>query len=388
MHIILDARAARPELTGIGRATLGLIRGLRAADHDHLITLLCDPACRPALDELRVDHDGRFRLAVVPVGPFSFARQLTLAWRIRPLRADLWHAPYYVRPLLGVPPAVVTAYDLIRPGEGPPGPRRRVAAAPALKWSIKMRLSLTLAAHVITPSQATKEDIRKSLGIPARRLSVVALAADEHFRPPPARLVEDVRRRYGLGNRYVVYLGTNKPHKNIDSLVAAWGELAREGVTGSGDGAAALVIAGREDPKCPSSRRRYAGLAPGLRLRFLRDVPDADLPALLGGALCFVSPSLKEGFNLTPLEAMACGAPVLAADRPSTLEVVGDAALLVEPDATALASGLGRLLADDGLRRELSRRGRARAAEFSWRRTAEETIRVYERVAGVRGAAR
>lgn len=389
MHIILDARAARPELTGIGRATLGLLKGLRAAEHDHLFTVLCDLGCRASIEESRVGDDRRFRLADVPADPFSFARQMSLARRFRrPPRADVWHAPFYVRPLLGIAPAVVTAYDLIRPGEGLGASPGRPPTTRVLKWAIKMRLSLRLAAHVITPSAATKEDLRKSLRIPAGRMSVVPLAADERFRPPPASQVEAARRRYDLGDRYVVYLGNNKPHKNLDSLVAAWGDLVRAGVAGSGGGAAALVIAGREDPQCPSPHRRYESLAARLRLRFLGDVPDADLPAVLGGALCLVSPSLKEGFNLTPLEAMACGTPVVASGLASTREVVGDAAVVVEPSATSIADGLARLLADGGLRRDLSRRGLARAAQFSWRRTAEETLRVYERVAGVQGAER
>jgi glycosyltransferase involved in cell wall biosynthesis len=339
MRVIFDARAIGPELPGIGRATVGLLRGLTEASHDHRITVLHQPRHHALLPDL----DERFELLPVDVEPYGFLAQRRVP---RPAH-DLWHAPYFVRPLVGVRRAVVTTYDLIPPFHGS-----------RWKWALKTRLSFRLAKRIVAISEATKEALVAQLGIARSRIDVAPLAADERFTP--------VRRLEGLPERYVLYVGTNKPHKNVDALVRAWRRLAPVDTT--------LVIAGREDPRFPSPHERYADVA-----RCLGDVAEEELPALLSGALCFVFPSLHEGFGLPPLEAMACGTPVLASNRTSIPEVVGDAGLLVEPDEEALADGLRRLLADDTLRDELRRRGLARAARFTWKRTAERTLEAWER---------
>ncbi|HYC89652.1 MAG TPA: glycosyltransferase family 1 protein [Thermoanaerobaculia bacterium] len=335
MRVIFDARAIGPELPGIGRATLGLLRGLTEAGHEHRITVLHQPRHRALLPAL----DDRFELLPVDVAPYGF-----LAQRRVPRPAyDVWHAPYFVRPL--VRRAVVTAYDLIPPERA------------RWKWALKTRASFRLASRIVAISEATREALVARLGIARSRIDVAPLAVDERFHPDAAPPRE----------RYVLYVGTNKPHKNVDALVRAWRRVAPRDT--------ALVLAGREDPRFPSPRERYTDVA-----RCLGDVDDDALPALLGGALFFVFPSLHEGFGLPPLEAMACGTPVLASNRTSIPEVVGEAGLLVEPSEEGLAAGLRRLLDDDALRGELRRRGLARAAQFTWRRTAERTLAAWERV--------
>jgi alpha-1,3-rhamnosyl/mannosyltransferase len=337
MHVIVDARVIAPELPGIGRATRGLLHGLTQAAHDHRITVLYLPRHRELLAELAMD--ARFELHAVDVEPFSFLAQRRVP---RFADADLWHAPYFVRPLR-VGRAVITAYDLIPP------------VSSNWKWALKTRLSFRRASRIIAISAATRGALVSRLGIAASRIDVVPLAADERFRPM------DVAR-----GRYVLCVGTNKPHKNVDALVRAWRRLAPKDVE--------LVIAGGEDSRFPSARQRYGDVA-----RCLGDVPDDELPALVAGALCFVFPSLHEGFGLPPLEAMACGTPVVASNRTSIPEVVGEAGVLVEPDEIGIAEGLRRVLEDEALREELSRRGLARAAQFAWKRTAELTLASWER---------
>jgi alpha-1,3-rhamnosyl/mannosyltransferase len=241
-----------------------------------------------------------------------------------------------------------------------------------------MQLSLQSAKQIITSSEATRRALKAAYQLAENKIRVIPLAADDLFRPPSAEQIARVRRHYALPERYLLYLGSNKPHKNLLGLLDAWASVLATGLI---EESMCLVLAGRESPRFASTRNRVRALGIESRVRFLPDLPDEELPSLLGGAECFVFPSLQEGFGLPPLEAMACGTPVIVANRSSLPEVVGDAGLLVEPDPAGLADGIRRLLADGVLRRELRERGIRRAGEFSWRRTAAETLRVYQQAA-------
>jgi glycosyltransferase involved in cell wall biosynthesis len=201
---------------------------------------------------------------------------------------------------------------------------------------------------------------------------VVHEAAAPHFAPPPTAEIARIRARYGLDGRYVLFVGLLEPKKNLAGLVEAVARCR----AGGGWGAAHLAVAGDsgwgDDLAAAVSR---LGLAE--TVRFLGAVADGDLPALYAGADVFVFPSLWEGFGLPVLEAMAAGAPVVASRRGALPEVAGDAALLVEPEAAALADALGRVLGDARLRERLREAGLARARGFSWERAAAETLAVY-----------
>lgn len=225
-----------------------------------------------------------------------------------------------------------------------------------------MRLSLSLAAHVVTCSAATRNAIG-AFWLPRRpAISLVGLGHEPTFHPAGHAVAEPP---------YLLYVGTNKPHKNVETLVRAWSELEeKHGAT--------LVLAGREDPSCPSPAVRF-GYVPGVHC--LGPVADSELPALIARAQGFVFPSLAEGFGLPVLEAMACGTPVLSSNRCSLPEVVGDAGLLVDPDVEGLRHGLARLLSDAALRAELRDRGLRRAATMTWTNSAQALLGVYERCA-------
>jgi glycosyltransferase involved in cell wall biosynthesis len=237
------------------------------------------------------------------------------------------------------------------------------------------------AAAIIVPSECTRRDLADLYGVDPGRVRVIPEAADPELRPVdgPAE-VEAVLRRHGLagGAPYLFYLGGIDQRKDWRTLLAA---LA--GLKGRRPGFC-LALAGRieGDRQYPRLQAEIARLGLEEEVRLLGFVPDADLPALFGGAAAFVFPSLYEGFGLPPLEAMACGAPVVAARAAAVPEVVGEAGLLVEPGRPReLAEALEALLSRPELARRLSHEGRKRSTRFSWERTAEQTLEVYREVA-------
>lgn len=371
MRIGFDGRYSTNHFPGIGRYSEGLARALAGLDHGHTLLLILDPRTAPGRYDLAaVAHLSGVEVVHLRAEPFSALQHAALPALARALRLDVLHSPYFVKPYLGLPcPSVVTIYDLIgRRFPATLSPRGR------LIYRAAMALATRSAAAIVTISESARADLARFYPGSAGKLAVTPLAADEAFRPQPDEVVAAARVRYGLPQPYALYVGSSKPHKNLERLVRAWAAL---GDTGE----AQLVIAGHDDGRHRELRRLVAALGLDKGVRLVPNVADADLPALYSGAELFAFPSLYEGFGLPPLEAMACGVPVLCAHASSLPEVVGDAALLADPySVEELAGGLARLLADPALRRELRERGLQRAAEFSWRRTAEETLRVYEAI--------
>ncbi len=284
--------------------------------------------------------------------------------------AELFHATeHLLLPLRGVP-TVLTVHDLIF--------RRYPAHHKRLnRWYLNttMPLFCRRADHIIAVSEQSKRDVIEAYGIPAEKITVIYEAADPRFRPQPPEDVAAARARYGLPERYVLFVSTIEPRKNLSRLLAAFERVHAAGL------ADALVIVGKRGwlfdaffADLARSPAKDAVIFPGF-------VPDADLPAVYAGAQAMAFPSEFEGFGLPVLEAMACGAPVVCSDTSSLPEVAGDAALLVDPlNVDALAAALARVLQDEPLREQMRARGLAQAARFSWARAAEETLAVYRQV--------
>jgi glycosyltransferase involved in cell wall biosynthesis len=229
---------------------------------------------------------------------------------------------------------------------------------------------------VIAVSETTRAELLARYRLPPARVAVVPEAAASHFAPPAAAVLGAVRERYGLTHPYVLFVGFLEPKKNLGTLLEAIARLRRRGAWGTTE----LVIAGAPGwGAAPAPRVQALGLE--RTVRFLGPVPDADLPALYAGALAFAFPSLWEGFGLPVLEAMAAGAPVVASNRGALPEITAGAALLAEPEPEAFADALGQLVGDAAVRERLRAAGLARAADFSWERTARETLAIYRAVA-------
>ena len=223
---------------------------------------------------------------------------------------------------------------------------------------------------IITPTADSKRDLVRFLRLEPQRVHVVPGAVEAMFRPAPPAVVEAVLRQLGLCQPYVLYVGALEPRKNLPTLVRAFGQVRREQ-----PGLQLVVVGGR---RWKSSRLLPRDLE---AVRLTGYVPDELLPALYTGAAAFCFPSLAEGFGLPVLEAMACGTPVITSTTSSLPEVAGEAALLVDPlDEHALAGAVRRVLTDADLAHDLRERGRQRAAIFSWTRSAEMTLAVYQAV--------
>jgi len=372
MNFCLDARAATDHFPGIGRYVANLAQAMiPLLGRDEGLILLRDPT-QPSRWDLTTLAGKRTQVVDVPLSPFTLRQQWAIPRALRRLEADLYHSTYYLMPYRPGLPTVLTMYDLI-PLLFP----QQVSPTARLLFRWMTALALRTASHIIVISQATRRDLLTFYHPPPQRVTAIPLAADPAFHPQPPAEIERVRRKYGLPEHYLLYLGINKPHKNLIRLINAFAKSAIR----NPQSAIRLVIAGAWDPRYPQVKARAAELGLQDSVIFLGPVPDKDLPDLYRGATLFVFPSLYEGFGLPALEAMACGTPVVCSNTSSLPEIVGDAALTFEPtDVDGMAQTMARALADGGLRETLRQRGLARARQFTWQRTARETLEVYREV--------
>lgn len=294
--------------------------------------------------------------------------QTLLPVTIRRSRPRLCHFTNALAPLWQPAPYVLTIHDASLFLYGHFHPRAR---------HLTMRLTLPLvarrAAAIITVSHHSRNDLVQVLGLDPAKIHVVYEAAAEHFRPVNNKATLDaLRRKYDLPRHFVLYVGTLEPRKNLSRLIGALKLVRDQGHPYH------LVIAGAMGWMMDSFERQVHALGLSDVVHYLGYIPGDDLPGLYSLATVFAFPSLYEGFGLPPLEAMACGVPVLTSNRTSLAEVCGDAAYLVDPHSVqAISAGLGALLDDEDLRQALRNRGLERVSRFSWQRAARETRNVY-----------
>ena len=367
MRIAIDARKLRD--FGIGTYVRNVLRHLSRIDHDTEYVLLC----RERDCGIAAELGPNFRAVRESAPAYSIKEQLAIPMDLRRERAALFHAPHYVLPPLTPCRSVVTIHDCIH--------LRFPQYLPHRLGYAYARSALWIAAHrsarVLTVSEASKRDILRYFSIPPSKIQVIYNAIDERFGETPSE--EDVfrvRERYQLHDPYVLYAGNIKPHKNLERLIEAFHLLRRDSLEH-----VKLLIIGDEISKYATLRRAVHRFKLHQHVRFFGFVPDRTLAVLYRLAGVFVFPSLYEGFGLPPLEAMASGAPVVTSNVSSLPEVVGDAAMMIDPHEPAeIAQAMRRVLTEPALAQDLRRRGLARVKEFSWERSVRRIREVYDEV--------
>jgi glycosyltransferase involved in cell wall biosynthesis len=367
MRVAIDARKLHD--FGIGTCIRNLLRHLARIEHDTEFVLLCGEADLGVAAQLGPN----FRAVLEPSPNYSIREQIHVPWVLRRERPDLYHAPHYVLPAAINCNSVVTIHDCIHLMFPQYLPNRMAYAyARAQMWTAAHRSDC-----ILTVSDASKRDILHLFNIPPEKIVVVYNAIDAHFSiTPPADAVARVRERYQLDHRFVLYVGNIKPHKNLVRLIEAFSEL-RVGELED----VKLLIIGDEISRLPALRHAVHRHKLHKHVRFLGYVPDDQLAVLYRLAAVFIFPSLYEGFGLPPLEAMASGTPVVVSNVSSLPEVVGDAAVLVDPhDIDSIVDGLRLVLTNPSRADDMRRKGLERAREFSWERSVARTLEVYKRI--------
>jgi glycosyltransferase involved in cell wall biosynthesis len=369
MTVTIDVSAAVNGRAGLGRYAASLSRAVDDLKPGRIRLFANQTAQAQELPEL-----SHIPLDAIRIGykPWRMAIWLAQVMGIGFDRlvgqADVFHSTEHLLMPLRRTPTVLTVHDLIY--HLFPAHHKRLNY-----WYLNLAMPLYVrrATRVITVSENTKRDLMRLYGTPAEKISVVYEAPSPGFSPQPAARVEAARQQYRLPARYLVTLGTIEPRKNLPRLVEALAALRRD------DPGLRLVVVGAKGWLYEGFFRAIDAFDQADAIILPGYVPDGDLPALLGGALAAVQPSLYEGFGLPVLEAMACGTPVACSATSSLGEIAGDAAITFDPDeAGTMIAALQQLATDPALRDSLREKGLRRAARFSWARAAAETWAIYE----------
>lgn len=368
LRIGIDATPLLVTKTGIGKYTHELIFGLGQVAPENQYLLYAN---RPIPLDPKVCHTVK-STHYLPQSRWLWM-QTILPYCLHQDQVDLLHFTNNAAPLRVSKPYVLTIHDasLFLFGQYHPL-RRRIALRLLLPHAARQ------AAAIITVSEYAKQELQQELNLPAKKFHVVHQAAGEHFRPitdPEQRSL--IRTRYQLPKRYILYVGTIEPRKNLPRLLQAFHAVRQQPTLKP----IKLVLVGANGWMSDQLYEQIAKYDLTNHVQLLGYVPEADLPTLYSMATCFTFPSLHEGFGMPPLEAMACGVPVLTSQNSAMEEVCGDAASYVDPlDVESIASSLTALLSDVRLQCSLKSKGLQRARQYSWQRTAAATADVYRAV--------
>jgi glycosyltransferase involved in cell wall biosynthesis len=386
MHIGIDAHAIGAQQGGNETYIRGLIRALAEVDGQNRYTLfLAEPGAAEEWRNGFVQQFPNFSVRLLP-RPTPLVRvPLALAFELRQrppeTKIDVLHVQYTAPPFCPAP-VVATIHDLAFEHMPETFTRRG-----SLQLKLTVRRTAQRAARIATVSEYSRQDLLRTYKLSPEKVAVTYNGIEAHFTPQPTSLNEadEIRRRFGISRDFLLAVGSLQPRKNLVRLIRAYARLRSE----NSDFRPQLVIVGRKlwltSEIFAEVRRQHIDYLGAEDVILTGYVTDEDLPKLYRAAAAFVYPSLFEGFGLPPVEAMACGTPVVTSNVSSLPEVVGEAALLIDPgDEQDLAAALLRIVNDQPLRTKLSEMGIVQAGKFTWRAAAEKTLQLYRESFGLR----
>ena len=369
LRIAIDAHSVGTRLGGNESYATNLIEALAEIDNVNQYTIFVTRS--EALDRFSNRWPNFHVRATLPHTPLVRI-PLTLSAELRRNRVDVLHVQF-TSPPFSPCPVVVSIHDLSF--EHLPQTFKRRSR---MQLRLTVRRSARNAAQVIALSEHARTDLINTYHLRPEKVNVIPLAASAAFAPvDDDNELQRVRQTYGINRDYILSVGSIQPRKNLHRLIEAYSLLRRKWTEGK---LPQLVLVGKNAWLYEEILRSAKDLEVGASIRLTGYVPESDLPALYSGALCFVYPSYFEGFGLPPLEAMKCGAPVIVGNKTSLPEVVGDAALMIDPfDVNAIAGAIEKIISEADFRTALRAKGIERAAHFNWQETARQTLAVYEK---------
>jgi alpha-1,3-rhamnosyl/mannosyltransferase len=376
LTVAIDGRYVQEHFPGIGRYVGNLLYALAALpDPDFKLKIIYNPQLvdnRHNLTALAEKYPQKVEMVYTSAKPFSFAEQWQLFNIAR--KVDVWHAPYYIRPYFLPVRSVLTAYDVTsaRLPEIMPSRKSR------LIFEATTRLAFAVSRRISVPSQVIKRDIVELYKVNPAKIRVVLTGVEPKFTHAEPQQREQWRKELNLPASYLLYVGINKPHKNLARLIEAFSQFKVR--TGS---QSVLIIAGKEDERYKADlHQKVRDLALSESVLFWGEVAEADLPKLYNCADLFISPSLYEGIGLPTMEALACGVPVACSDNSAMPEMTGTAALLFSPYAvSAMADAIEQIMLNPNLQEDLRQKALARAKTFDWAQTAAQHLQIYRELA-------
>lgn len=372
MRIGIDARAIYKNLDGIGRYSLNLIRAIARIDRKNEYVIF-----RNNLFGETIVDSPNFREVRVGIPALSLRTGYCLGLLAKKEKVDVFHSLFFVAPLFGIDNVVVTVHDLMAlcfPGFFS-GRNFLISKYAWLFHKFMVPKTIAHARKLIAVSKSTKNDLEQCFNLNSNKVSVIYEAADSCFRKiENVEILETYRKNARLPEKFILYVGNTKPYKNISTLLRAFKQFKTRWKTDY-----FLVLAGKKDRFHETTllMATELGLLPSIR--FFDNFTEEEMPLLYNLAKLFVFPSYYEGFGLPPLEAISCGTPVITSNRASLPEVVGDSAILVNPDdASGLADAMNDVLSNESLQKQLSQKGLVQSKLFSWEKAAGETLDVYK----------
>ncbi|HEV8366779.1 MAG TPA: glycosyltransferase family 1 protein [Pyrinomonadaceae bacterium] len=370
MHIAIDAHSVGSGLGGNETYATNLIEALAEIDNSNLYTLYVtkNEAVKRFANRWP-NVKVRLTLPHTPLVRIPF----TLSVELRRRPVDILHVQYTSPPFTPCP-VVNTIHDLSF--EHLPQTFKRRSWR---QMRLTIRRSAQTAAHIITDSDFSRNDILATYKLTADRVTAIPLAASSRYAPVvDSEELDCVRRKYGIAGDYILTVGSIQPRKNMPRLIRAYSDLCRDG---SVEPLPKLVVAGKRAWLYEETLATAENSAVRDQIIFIGYVPDQDLPALYSAARCFVYPSYFEGFGIPALEAMSCGTPTITADRTCFPEVIGDAGFMVDAfSEESIMRGMLTVLSDERLRAKLREKGLQRASLYNWKQTARKTLEVFEMV--------